>query len=164
MKTKLISLTLLLIITATLILMGCGNDSQPNFGATGPKIYEPTLSAMSDDAIRIKIDELYDKMPKYPDFSAAPEGYALATILLQNELILRQLEALNDEPETLKWTIENNSTDNLDITIIGLKSFTAVDSDKWVLELRHHHVKLGIKGLGQKHGLKGFGKSAFKGN
>lgn len=94
MKTKLISLTLLLIITATLILAGgCTNDNEPNFGATGAKVYEPALSEMSDQSIRDRINELYENgMSNGVKPWGLTANYAAMISVYQNELILRQLE------------------------------------------------------------------------
>jgi hypothetical protein len=127
---KLTALILLLAITATLILTGCGNDNHPNFGEHGAKVYQPSLSAMSDEAIRIRIDELYDEMialgrDSMEDMQARI-SLQLAQVL-QNELLLRQLEAQNQA------------------------SFD--ESDKQLPQ--SHHKKLGIKGLEHKKGIKG---------
>jgi len=100
MKTKLtkvlLSLLLIAVITATLMLVGgCGGDAEPNFGATGAKSYEPSLSAMSDEAIQRNINHLYDDVARC-DWDKATFIAQMITVY-QNELILRQLEALNGD-------------------------------------------------------------------
>lgn len=128
MKTKISALILTAILATTLILTGCGDNNEPNLGEHGAKVYEPSLSAMSDDAIRIKIDELYDGIAGVNRESRIT-AYATKIAVLQNELIIRQLEALN-----------------------------AVDSpDKQPIQ--PHHKKQGLEGLSKKQGMKGFGKA-----
>lgn len=94
MKTKSILLSLLLVLTATLILAGsCTCDDKSNLGATGAKEYQPTLSEMSDQAIRDRIDELYKGgMSKDLKPWGLTANYSAMISVYQNELILRQLE------------------------------------------------------------------------
>jgi hypothetical protein len=106
MKTKLVSLILLFILIIPLILTGCGNDnSKPNFGATGAKVYEPSLSAMSDEAIRIKVDESYDRLVNTNGGANLRASIAAVIAVYQNELMLRQLEAMNANNQHAKLTI-----------------------------------------------------------
>lgn len=93
MKTKLILLALLLILTTTIILAGCSTpENGGDFGATGAKVYGPPLSEMSDEAIQIKIDELHGKMcsSSGADYFEYYSWIASVIRVYQNELILRQ--------------------------------------------------------------------------
>jgi len=126
MKTKLISLILLTAITAALILTGCGNGKEPDFGATGAKEYQPTLSEMSDQAIRDRIDELYD---------TAKKGSWSNNVLIlvhQNELILRQLE------------------DKMIITVKGLLRSSSKEGAKGMQFEKHKKLKKLEKGQGRR--------------
>jgi hypothetical protein len=135
MKKRIILILLTAILTVSLFITGCTTNSEPNFGATGAKVYEPSLSAMSDEAIRIKVDELYDDILNGLGNLVAEETLSLIQVY-QNELILRQLEALNQA------------------------SFD--ESDKQLPQSRHK--KLGIKWLEHKKGLKGLqSKQGLKG-
>lgn len=110
MKTKITILILTAIFAVSLILTGCSNDSEPNFGATGAKVYEPSLSAMSDEAIRIKVDELYDKLVGITNLTTIT-AYSVKIGVYQNELILRQLVALNAD-ELGKQHLQNTKLGN----------------------------------------------------
>jgi len=82
MKTKILLLVLGIILTASLMLTGgCG--------------HQPVLSAMTDQEIRDKIDELYaETLPSSIGNTYYEYWSWIASIIqvYQNELILRQLE------------------------------------------------------------------------